>query len=202
MMKVLIQNLQKIECLASQLFETYSPDVMLVQEINLRSETSPFPANHVSSLGYGTAIGSQYELTNIETVRSPHAEFGGFVHKKSTVATVDSVQFVSFHGYNGQPFKNKEKLVSHVEAVLSVLSPGPVLFAGDFNTWTEDHLVAVKGSMENQGFSLVHSWPYPGRAQPLDHAFARDLKVSGWQNYSCESDHNGVILELEVEGLN
>mmetsp|Transcript_29534 Transcript_29534/g.53575 ORF Transcript_29534/g.53575 Transcript_29534/m.53575 type:complete len:204 (+) Transcript_29534:224-835(+) len=199
-MKVLIQNLQKKEGLATQLSATYDPDVLLVQEINLTSETSPFPANNVSSMGYGTAIGSRFELSNIQTILSPYSECGGFIHKKTTVATVKSIQFVSFHGYNGQPFKNKEKLVAHVEAVLAVLSPsGPALFAGDFNTWSEEHLVAVKVCMEKFHFSLAYSWSYPGRKKrTLDHAFARGLKISGMLDYSCESDHRGAILEIEV----
>lgn len=200
-MKILIQNLQKRDCLASQLSEIYDPDVILVQEINLSSETSLFPANNVSSMGYGTAIGSRFELSNIRMVKSPCSEFGGFIFKKTTVATVKSVQFVSFHGYNGQPFKNKEKLVAHVEAVLLFISPGPALFAGDFNTWTEDHFMAVKECLEERGFDLAYSWPYPGRSQPLDHAFTRGLKSSSSHNYSCESDHRGAILELEVENL-
>jgi len=200
-MKVLIQNLQKRECLASQLSKKYHPDVMLVQEINLSSETSPFLANNVSSMGYGTAIGSRFDVSDVMTIQSPYAEFGGFIHKKTTVATVKSVQFVSFHGYNGQPFKNKEKLVAHVEAVVAVLSPGPALFAGDFNTWTEEHLTAVKESLEKSGFDLAYSWSYPGRSHPLDHAFTRGVRIRVSQDYSCESDHRGTILELDLEDL-
>ncbi|KAL7534244.1 hypothetical protein ACHAXR_005753 [Thalassiosira sp. AJA248-18] len=198
-MKVLIQNLQKREGLATDLSKTYGPDVMLVQEINLNSEADRFAANNVSSRGYGTAIESKFDLTNVKKVQSPFSEFGGFICKKTTVATVKSVQFVSFHGYNGQPFKSKEKLVAHVEAVLAVLSPGPALFAGDFNTWSQEHLVAVKLSLEKEGFSLAYSWPYPGRDQPLDHAFTRGVKITRSQDYACESDHRGAIVELEME---
>jgi len=198
-MKVLIQNLQKKERLATELSEKYDPDVFLVQEINLSSETYPFPANYVSSMGYGTAIGSNFEFSDIKKIQSPYLEFGGFIRKKTTVATVKSVQFISFHGYNGQPFKNKEKLVAHVEAVLAVLSPSPALFAGDFNTWSQDHLMAVQESFEKAGFGLKYSWPYPGREQPLDHVFARGVNITKSESYCCRSDHRGAILELQVE---
>ena len=198
-MKVLVQNLQKRAGLATRLSTKYKPDVSLVQEINFNSETYPFEASTLSSMGYGTAIGSSSELNEIKHVKSPHKETGGFIVKKTTIATINSVQFISFHGFNGQPFKNKDKLVAHVEAVLAVLNSGlPALFAGDFNTWTKDHLHSVTTVLEKEGFSHAFSWPYTGRDEPLDHAFVRGLTVNGSQYYSCESDHNGAILELQV----
>jgi endonuclease/exonuclease/phosphatase family metal-dependent hydrolase len=196
-MKVLVQNLQKRSALATELINKHDPDVMLAQEINLSSETHTFQASNVSSLGYGTAISCKDSVTDIKLVSAPYAEFGGFVHKKTTVATTTKlIQFVSFHGYNGQPFKNIENLVEHVRAVLSVLSPGPSVFAGDFNTWSQAHLDAVKASLEKEGFHLAYSWPYPGRDFPLDHAFLRGVRLENSSHYECASDHLGAILEL------
>jgi endonuclease/exonuclease/phosphatase (EEP) superfamily protein YafD len=197
-MKVLVQNLQKRDGLATELFEEHDPDVMLLQEINLHSEKHNFPASNVSRMGYGTAIGSKLEVTNIKFVQSPYAEFGGMIRKKTTIASVNSIQFVSFHGYNGQPFKDKEKLVAHVEAALVQLVPGPVLFAGDFNTWSKDHLDAVMEKMDSFGLELAYTWPYTGRDFALDHAFVRGLEIKKSENYVCASDHRGAILDLEV----
>ena len=78
-MKILIQNLQKQPGLATMLAGEHDPHVMLAQEINLHSETFPFQATHVSSIGYGTAISSQGEVENIRLVESPYAEFGGII---------------------------------------------------------------------------------------------------------------------------
>jgi len=197
-MKILVQNLQKRDNLATELFEEHDPDMMLLQEINLPSETHDFPASNVSSLGYGTAIGGKFEVTGIKFVRSPHSEFGGIIHKKTTVASVNMVQFVSFHGYNGQPFKKKGRLVAHIEAVLAELSPGPAVFAGDFNTWSKEHLDAVKVKLERAGFHLAYSWRYPGRDDPLDHAFLRGVELKSSSNYACASDHRGAILTLNI----
>ncbi len=207
--KVLIQNLQKTSNLASDLLEDNDPDLMLAQEINLHSESGQddFSASNVSSLGYGTAIVAHKSVrnknptvTDVQRVDSPYAEFGGLIRKKTTIATVQGIRFVSFHGYNGTPFRSIEKLVAHVDAVLSVLSPsGPAVFAGDFNTWTEDHLEAVEKSLKRAGFRLVYSWPYPGRDFPLDHAFIRgELQVESSSHYSCASDHNGALLQLQL----
>ncbi|XP_066920574.1 UPF0294 protein VIBHAR_03217-like [Clytia hemisphaerica] len=197
-MKVLVQNLQKRDNLATELFKQYDPDVMLLQEININSEKLNFPAHYVSRMGYGTAIGSKkLQVTNIKQIQAPYAEFGGFIRKKTTVATVDGIQFISFHGYNGQPFKNKDKLVAHVDAVLAQISTsGPALFAGDFNTWSKKHLQAVSSRLQQSGFRLIYSWPYPGRDVPLDHAFVRGLNVKDSQSFTCASDHRGAILDI------
>lgn len=199
---VLIQNLQKRGGLATELLEKYDPDVMLLQEINLRAETQSdfFTANNVSKMGFGTAIGSKFEISNIRHAQSPYAETGGIIHKKTTIASIQSIEFVSFHGYNGQPFKNKEKLVAHVEAVLTELPRDqPAIFAGDFNTWSQEHLDAVTSKLGSVGFHLVYSWPYPGRDHPLDHAFLRDVELISSENYACSSDHKGAILELDLK---
>ena len=111
----------------------------------------------------------------------------------------EGVQYVSFHGYNGQPFKSVQKLVAHIDAVLSAMTlTSPAVFAGDFNTWSEEHLNAVKMRLQDAGFSLAYSWPYPGREFPLDHAFVRSFRLQGSSYFICASDHQGAILELDV----
>uniref|UniRef100_A0A7S1ZMJ6 Endonuclease/exonuclease/phosphatase domain-containing protein n=1 Tax=Trieres chinensis TaxID=1514140 RepID=A0A7S1ZMJ6_TRICV len=199
-MKVIVQNLQKRPSLASEIIEQHDPDAFLAQEIDLRSERVTFGAHNTSRLGFGTAVYGKAELTDVKLVTCPHAEFGGLIRKKTTVATMKGVQIVSFHGYNGQPFKSIPNLVDHVEAVLSVLTPGPALFAGDFNTWSQPHLDAVNAVMVAAGFLLVFSWPYPGRDFPLDHSFVRDVRLVKSSCYDCASDHRGAILELNVTG--
>ena len=220
-MKVLVQNLQKRNGLASSLDVTYTPDILLVQEIYLQGESLPFKANNVSRMGYGTAIGvgsgcelsPPLKLTHVQRVDSPYAEFGGLIHKKTTLARVElpskqstglvTVQLVSFHGYNGQPFQNIEKLIAHIDAVLKKIQESnsnnmPALFAGDFNSWSKEHIDAVTKRMESDGFQLVYSWPYPNRELPLDHAFVRGLALRNSQNYECSSDHRGALLEFDV----
>ena len=151
--KVVVQNLEKQRGLATKLVRELAPDVLLAQEISLDTEEDAlFPAHHVSPSGYGTAVYGRGDVRDIRAVVSPHAETGGFIYKKTTVALVDGVQYVSFHGYNGQPSKPIDKLVAHVDAVLEALRPGPTLFAGDFNTWTTAHRDAVAARLAEAGF--------------------------------------------------
>lgn len=198
-MKVIIQNLQKKKGLGSKLVSQHEPDVFLAQEINLSSETAfntTNSANNTSSMGYGTLIYGKEKLSNIKRIDSPYYETGTFIKKKTTIATISGIQFVSFHGYNGQPFKNVAKLVAHVKAVLEKLdSYLPVVFAGDFNTWSQNHVDKVIEAMSSCGLIHAGSWPYPGRDLPLDHVFVRDVIISKQNVYENESDHMGIILE-------
>jgi endonuclease/exonuclease/phosphatase (EEP) superfamily protein YafD len=200
-MKLVVQNLQKRSHSATDLVKEYEPDVLLAQEFSLTSEDQHiFPAHFTSKRsGYGTAIyGKQTSaILNVRHVESPHAEVGGFIHKKTTIAEYMGVEFVSFHGYNGQPIKNLSKLVDHVNAVLSVVSTsGPAVFAGDFNTWTQAHLDGVKVQLEKADFHLARSWPYPGRDFPLDHIFVRGMCIEAFATFRTKSDHNGALFEL------
>lgn len=206
-MRVVVQNLQKRAGLATRLVELHDPDVFLAQEINEFSEALPSDSTEYYTSkrgGFGTAVYSKHGgLTTIRRVSSPHAEFGGFITKKTIVARVqDELDVVSFHGYNGQPWCDVDKLVDHVQAVVDTLDKDdqrkPCLFAGDFNTWTQAHVDAVKGCLERVGFVHVFSWPYGSRPLPLDHAFLRGpWKLSAASHYECASDHRGAILELE-----
>jgi endonuclease/exonuclease/phosphatase (EEP) superfamily protein YafD len=223
MMKIVVQNLQKIPGLASQLVREHGePDILLVQEISLSPEEETFfqkkhydGAHNTSRLGYGTAIygrngnsSSSSSLSNIRLLESPHAEVGGWIRKKTTVASyrccnggdeqdIMMVEVISFHGYNGQPFKNVTKLKDHVDAVLSVVEKtGPAIFAGDFNTWTQNHVDVVEKQMALAGFHRAFSWLYPGREIPLDHVFIRSMTLQSTNDYGNESDHKGAVLEV------
>ena len=111
------------------------------------------------------------------------------------------MEVVSFHGYNGQPWKSLEKLLAHVTAVIAVLSSDPdslALFAGDFNTWSQHHIDAVTAELANCGFRHAFSWPYPGRELPLDHVFIRGdaLQADSLKVFSNKSDHKGAVFDL------
>jgi endonuclease/exonuclease/phosphatase (EEP) superfamily protein YafD len=203
-MKVVIQNLQKKKGLATRLIEEVDPDVFLAQEIHLSSEAvlaNPrFASAHTTSRrGFGTAIIAKEPLSDVQGVISPHAESGGFIVKKTTLARAGGVLFVSFHGYNGTPFRRVDKLCDHVAAVLErVPEDGPAVFGGDWNSWTPAHLDAISLLLESRGFTLAYSWPYPGREVPLDHVFLRGLTLVSASHFRSGADHLGALLSVEL----
>jgi len=217
-MKIVVQNLQKRSGLASRLIEENDPDIFLAQEINLLSEKEEYEfdkACYTTDIWYGfgyyrhgTAMyarknsDGESPISNVRRVECPHSEFAWMVTKKTTIADINIggvVQYVTFHGFNNMPFRNVQKLVDHVRAVIEVLRPtGPAMFAGDFNTWDQVYLDAVKAELEPHGFLLVYSWEYPTRDFPLDHVFVRGLVIRTAASFASESDHLGAILEIDV----
>lgn len=216
-MRIFVQNLQKQSGLATELIDCWKPDIVLAQEINWRSESNEIKqqsAKFVSRItGYGTAIyGTNNDdddaFTNIRYVQSPHPELGGVIRKKTIIATYRGiVDFVSFHGYNGQPQKDVSKLVDHVKAVLAELdvrrtNNRPVVWAGDWNTWSVEHLKAVEEVLfsGDNPFRRACSWPYPGRDEPLDHVFVRgdSIQLESYSVHQCASDHLGALLVLKI----
>ena len=229
--RIVVQNLQKQSHLGSDLVAQYNPDFLLAQEINLFSERNDtFAEAHFTSRnGYGTAIFRSSErqpepLKRVRRVESPHAEFGGFIRKKTILATATigtssiclsgssrvaprrTVQLISFHGYNGQPFKTVSYLVDHVEAVLRELDTDDAeaecaIFAGDFNSWTPAHLDAVRVPLERAGFRHAFGWPYPGREFPLDHVFLKgdSITLESSTVFKSKSDHQGALLIFKFD---
>lgn len=207
--RIVVHNLQKQPHLGSDLIAEHKPDFFLAQEINLFSERGQFSeeASFTNRFGYGTAIYSSDKvgspLSHFHRVESPHAEVGGFIRKKTIIATTrmgeSVVQLVSFHGYNGQPFKRVSYLVDHVQAVLDRIEEDCVIFAGDFNTWTQAHLDAIKVPLEIAGFKHTISWPYPGREFPLDHVFLKgSIELEDSTIFASKSDHQGALLTLRT----
>jgi len=206
--RIVVQNLQKRANLGSDLIAQYKPDFFLAQEINLFSEHGQFleEASYTSRNGYGTAIYSgkaENPLSCFHRVESPYAETGGFIRKKTIIATTrigeSVIQMASFHGYNGQPFKRVSYLVDHVQAVLNQIEEDCAVFAGDFNTWTQAHLDAIKVPLELAGFKHALSWPYPGRDFPLDHVFLKgSIALEDSNIFTSKSDHQGALLTLRA----
>jgi endonuclease/exonuclease/phosphatase (EEP) superfamily protein YafD len=71
------------------------------------------------------------------------------------------------------------------------------VFAGDFNSWTQEHLDLATQLLAAAGFELAFSWPYPGRDFPLDHAFLRELTLTSSESFATHADHLAALLEVD-----
>lgn len=91
-----------------------------------------------------------------------------------------------------------------LNAMVDVLEhySGPLVFAGDFNTWSGPRAAVVATEMERLGLSEV-PFEQDFRAQVmgnrLDHCFIRGaaLKASQTRQFSS-SDHNPLLVELTI----
>jgi len=191
--------------LAASILAAQKPDVALFQEFwlsenpTLAAPYSMFLAQSFDKRGSptGTTIHSVLPIERTMVVLSPHEEILIGVKKATAIGTVDGVQFASMHGYNGWPRKDVEYLIDHVGAVLSAMnSQGPAVFAGDFNSWTPEHISEVKRVCHEFGFEFFNSVPYDSK-KTFDMVFIRDLKCSDFKTGRGLSDHPWMSFECE-----
>lgn len=110
---------------------------------------------------------------------------------------------ISIHAIN---FQSTGAFKRHVDqAIVEIKNhTGPVLFAGDFNTWNAPRMGYLKRTMKKIGLSEVlfknaHlKMKFAG--YPLDHTFVRGLAVKNAEVvYSNGSDHKPMMLEFDVK---
>lgn len=79
---------------------------------------------------------------------------------------------------------------------------GPMLIAGDLNTWSDDRLATVSAFMDRHGLQPVIFTPdLRSRVfgQPLDHIFIRGLEAGTATVVEVDSsDHNPLLVSLRI----
>ena len=209
-MRFLTWNVEKRELLSWSLAaQTFGDvDVALFQEYNsLRANHAPnyekFEA--ISFDSYGTAVFSRAKPISVKAVPSPHGDYrlkfwNGLVYKTAAVATFENgLTVVSFHGFNGTlQGRNPSMLVDHVTEVMKVIPDGPCVFAGDFNTFTEEHHKAVEAIMrENQFTNKRIEVEYDAR-KTLDLVYSRSCTAQLIKKGHHESDHPYIVFDVVI----
>lgn len=197
-----------------------SHDISLFQEINETKKWDDFLVNFpvdyhfaTSFLSDGVASGvgifSKVELATVDFDRSSAREPFIKTPKMAIIGELDifekdeNLMVVSIHGINfvrnkffrGQIHRLVERLKSH---------KGPLIWAGDFNTWNKSRLwymnyrlkelKLVKAKLKNQNYVKRFF------RRPLDHIFTRGVQVSEAQalNRKRSSDHNPMTFKFEI----
>ncbi|RTZ16128.1 endonuclease/exonuclease/phosphatase family protein [Vibrio aquaticus] len=81
---------------------------------------------------------------------------------------------------------------------------GPIIVAGDFNSWSEERLSVMKQALKKVGVTEVHYQP-DHRTQfitglPLDHVFYRGLVLETAEAPESDaSDHNPLLVRFRLE---
>lgn len=208
-MLVLSQNLEK-RPLVKGILDKYAPDVALFQEwVDFQSPTPNYiaAANNsfmVSGNPCGTSVYSTSESWEADSIfkKSPHSDYRlafwkGFVYKTSTAVKTNNRWLCSIHGYNGFPSKSISKLCDHVDLVAKSLPDFvPAVISGDFNTWTNEHLLAIQQVMRKYGFSLQISAAYD-KKKTMDHVFSRSCAAVVKEIFHNDSDHPGILFEVK-----
>jgi len=206
------------------IFYSQSKDLLLIQEAyrnNLFNDTLNFLKGLRWDMGIsffdlyngiiptGTLIGSKSNPDSILVKHSPYLE-PVISTPKSLTMTKYSIEgsekkllVISVHAINITslyPFK-KHLEIAHEEIAKH---DGPVIYAGDFNTWSEERLKYLYQSTKKLNLATV-PFKYGHlrmkfRNNYLDHAFIRGVHLKNaevaWE--SKGSDHRPLLLTLEI----
>ncbi len=214
--KLLVWNIQKAESgekwqsdfqkLASQ------NDVLLLQEGYLNSiyektvnTITRFLWLFATSFIYqghetGVVIGTKIKPIKTQWLRSPGREPLLNSPKMAIISKFNLAQshlkllVANIHGIN---FVSNNTFYEHISQVISALEThqGPIIFAGDFNTWNTGRLNYLKEQCERLGLSAVKFNEDP-RYLPLDHIYYRNLKPQEAKVLSSinSSDHYPLTI--------
>jgi hypothetical protein len=130
----------------------------------------------------------------------------GMIHKATSIAQLDcGLTMISFHGYNGT-FQGRQvdDLIDHVDSVMKVMKTlpnpdGPVVWAGDFNSFTFDHVIALEKFMFAAGFNCDWKVPYDSK-KILDFVFTRQCSVKPVESGTYMSDHPFLLFDVTYVG--
>ena len=128
-----------------------------------------------------SALLSEYPLSNGETL---------------IVVNIHAINFT----LGTEDYKNQiEALSQEVKA-----HDGPLIIAGDFNSWSEDRLATLQQQVKQLGLSEVVFTPDERMrfitGLPLDHIFYRGLEVKeAYSTKSHASDHNPLQVSFSLK---
>ena len=221
LIKILVWNIQKAQ--AGEAWQndflslSSKSDLVLLQEgyrietfNHATSQLRGFLWSFVTSFfhqGYetGVVIGSPSQPLKTFWLRSPGRE--PFVDSpKMTILSEfdlperdDHLLVANIHAIN---FVTNGTFYEQITPVLKAIEQhrGPVLFAGDFNTWNSARFTFVETRAAQLGLKIIN-FPEDPRRLVLDHVFYRGLKPQKARvlNQIESSDHFPLHLELSVE---
>jgi endonuclease/exonuclease/phosphatase (EEP) superfamily protein YafD len=226
--KVLVWNIKKAEMpLWREEFLNYTNDMdlVLIQEA-YRSKLFLDTIHSIHGIGWdmgvsfinkrdgqtatGTMIGSRASSTSAFVRHSKDTEHLTNTPKSMTFAKYrlrgheDELLVISVHAINMTGLGRFRRHLAQAHEVIKK-HKGPVIYAGDFNTWSENRLEflyneAAKLGLRGTDFRHgLHRMSFSDNF--LDHAFVRGLRVRGAEVFkdSRGSDHRPLALELVQE---
>jgi endonuclease/exonuclease/phosphatase (EEP) superfamily protein YafD len=151
----------------------------------------------------GVMTGSRYELKSNLTIVSPDTEPFTFTPKVSGYSTVEipeigTVHLINTHGLNFNIGNKFARQINHLAQFMSKLQ-GPVIWAGDFNTWSPDRKEHLFETAKILGMTHLKPSNDSRKLLKLDHIFVRGLEAVSTtllDNYKS-SDHAPIKVVLK-----
>lgn len=192
-------------------------DLVLVQEsvVNKIFSGDMSPASQHMHWAFGTTFKTRAGLTGVVTgsrARPHHHDVVRSLAREPFLRTPKAMIFSQFrmdgtddellvinvHAIN---FVNLRKFGQQVRQISERVSlhKGPVVVAGDFNTWSRQRLKVLEEALNPLAVELAHS--SSGRYLTLDHILTRGLRLLSVLDTAGvkSSDHAPLAVELELE---
>lgn len=153
----------------------------------------------------GVMTGSAAVPLRIKALRSPGSEPILRTPKMSLVteyAVANSPETLWVANIHALNFVSNQTHLEHIQQVVEFLQrhQGPLIFAGDFNTWNRGRLKNVEKILTALGLSKV-LLDQDQRLFPLDHIYVRGLKVTEARLHTDinTSDHNPLTAQFQLQ---
>lgn len=108
---------------------------------------------------------------------------------------------INVHAINFTGIKSFERNLAQAESIILSFQ-GPIIIAGDFNTWSAKRLLSIKALAARLNLSEVLFYPDLRTKyfkKPVDYIFAKQLKLKAARAIPAEtSDHNPILAEFEL----
>lgn len=197
---------------------TENTDIITLQEAKLSPELIDFSKQNKLSYLQNYAFKYRGFIYGVNTLSKVEALSAcGTAYKepwirvqKTGVASTYAIQgskdpllVINLHGIN---FTLTEKpLKKQIAPYLALIKQhhGPIIFSGDFNTWSDVRLESVEQSLIASGFSEAlfrEDKRLTIFGLPLDHIFFRGLKVVEAQSLTtASSDHSPQLVTFDLD---
>jgi endonuclease/exonuclease/phosphatase (EEP) superfamily protein YafD len=149
----------------------------------------------------GVQTGTRFPQIKVEAVKAPALEPVVNTPKVTGFSTIEiqghKVLLVNIHGLNANQGLDFERHIHQVYEIIKKFK-GPVIWAGDFNTWNPIRTMYLKNKAKDLGMTLLKP-EVDNRKMKLDHIIVRGFKVNSvfiLETYES-SDHWPVRAELE-----
>lgn len=195
----------------------YNPDLILLQEAVLNAHTSKqFPLHSYETSAnietwrraFGVLTAAQSSLHKQLSQKTIHRELHMTTRKSLLITThpfenEKIVSVVNLHAINFVPISIFVKEIDRLLLTLWEIK-GPIIVAGDFNTWNNKRLIHLEKFAEMMGLSpaILEDKHHVKQlfSKPLDHLFYRDLKLIEASAIDTKrvSDHNPIFARFEM----
>ncbi|MCP4399935.1 MAG: endonuclease/exonuclease/phosphatase family protein [bacterium] len=209
--------------------DTHAPDLLIFQEAGLNDSLEDLLELH--DLGWnfapnlredrhgtlsGVLTASQVKPLSRRVLFTEHHEPFAKTQKMSLVTEYrlygreQSLLVINIHAINFVLSKKFESQIAELEQILEA-HQGPMILAGDFNTWSKKRMAHLLLSAERLGLQAVAFQEHDRKriknilfSPPFDHIFYRGLSVKNQSPDVLEeissSDHKPLFVEFVLNG--